>query len=110
MNKERVADLFIDHGLMNRTEADDVLFQATRNGKPSEQALADNGVVYGTRFYRAIAEAIGTHVIDLGDVEFPPEILRLIPAGLARLHRALPVGLEGNAIHVALVDPLDTQV
>ena len=47
--------------------------------------------------------------IDLDDVEFTPRILRLIPAGFARLHRALPVGSEGNTIRVALVDPLDTQ-
>ena len=34
-------------------------------------------------------------------------MLRLIPSGLARLHRALPMGESENGITVALVDPLD---
>src|SRR5690348_9272447 len=109
MNNERIADLFIGHGLMDRAQADDVLLEATQNGKAIEQAMLDHGIVDEAQFYRAIAEAIGSQVIDLDEVEFTPQILRLIPAGLARLHRALPVGFEGNTIRVALVDPLDTQ-
>ena len=31
----------------------------------------------------------------------------MIPGGLARLHRALPIGLADNTLRVALVDPLD---
>jgi type IV pilus assembly protein PilB len=109
MNNERIADLFIDQGLMDRAQADDVLLEATQNGKAIEQAMVDAGIVDEAQFYRAIAEAIGSHVIDLDEVEFTPQILRLIPAGLARLHRALPIGFEGHTIKVALVDPLDAQ-
>jgi type IV pilus assembly protein PilB len=109
MNNERIADLFIVQGLMDRAQADDVLLEATENGKAIEQAMVDNGIVDEAQFYRTIADAIGSQVVDLDDVEFTPRILRLIPAGFARLHRALPVGSEGNTIRVALVDPLDTQ-
>ncbi|MGZ5020245.1 MAG: GspE/PulE family protein, partial [Chthoniobacterales bacterium] len=45
--------------------------------------------------------------IPLDGQEIPPEILRLIPSGLARLHRALPLALTSDGITVALVDPLD---
>ena len=109
MNNERLADLFIDHGLMDRAQADDVLLETTQNGKAIEQAMVDHGIVDEAQFYQAIADALGTEVIDLDQVEFTPQILTLIPAGLARLHRALPIGVDGNAIRVALVDPLDTQ-
>ena len=109
MNNERVADLFIDQGLMDRAQADDVLLETTQNGKPIEQAMVDLGIVDEAQFYHAIADALGTEVIDLDAVEFTPRILRLIPAGLARLHHALPIGEEGTAIRVALVDPLDSQ-
>jgi type IV pilus assembly protein PilB len=61
------------------------------------------------QFYQTIAEALGASVIDLGGVEFSPQILRLIPAGLARLHRALPVAGEGHTVRIALADPLDTR-
>jgi type IV pilus assembly protein PilB len=109
MNNERIADLFIDQGLMDRAQADDVLLETSQNGKAIEQAMVDHGIVDEAQFYRAIAEALGSEVVELDEVEFSPQILRLIPAGLARLHRALPVGEADNAIRVALVDPLDTQ-
>jgi type IV pilus assembly protein PilB len=109
MNNERIADLFIDQGLMDRAQADDVLLETTQNGKAIDQAMVDHGIVDEHQFYLAIADALGTEVIDLDAVEFTPGILRLIPAGLARLHRALPIGSEDNTIHLALVDPLDTQ-
>jgi len=109
MNNERLADLFIDQGLMDRAQADDVLLETTQNGKAIDQAMVDHGIVDEAQFYKAIAEALGTEVVDLDQIEFTPQILRLIPAGLARLHRALPIGEADNAIRVALVDPLDTQ-
>src|SRR5438128_1606838 len=45
--------------------------------------------------------------VDLAEKEIPPAVLKLIPSGLARLHRALPIGMGGNTLRVALVDPLD---
>ena len=109
MNNERIADLFIDHGLMDRAQADDVLLETTQNGKAIDQAMVDHGIVDEKQFYQTIADALGAEVINLEQVEFTPQILHLIPAGLARLHRALPIGMQDNAIRVALVDPLDTQ-
>ncbi|HEY1583659.1 MAG TPA: GspE/PulE family protein [Chthoniobacterales bacterium] len=109
MNNERLLDLFIDQGLMDRAQADDVLLETMQNGKPIEDAMVDHGIVDETQFYQAIAEALGSEVVDLDQVEITPHILHLIPAGLARLHAALPIGEEDNAIRVALVDALDTQ-
>jgi type IV pilus assembly protein PilB len=68
------------------------------------------GIIDETEFYAAIADALGTHRIDLRKIEFTSQILHLIPAGLARLHRALPIGQEeAGVIRLAMVDPLDTQ-
>src|SRR5437762_940753 len=69
--------------------------------------MVDSGFVDETGFYHTIADALGAEYVDLGDKEIPPTILKLIPSGLARLHRALPIGLSGNTLRVALADPLD---
>src|SRR6266567_5150717 len=39
--------------------------------------------------------------------ELAQEVLRFGPAGMARLHGALPIDMIGNVLRVALVDPLD---
>lgn len=109
MNNERIADLFIDQGLMDRAQADDVLLETSQNGKSIDQAMVDNGIVDEAEFYQTLADALSTEVVDLNAIEISPPILKLIPAGLARLHRALPIGIQDNAIRVALADPLDMQ-
>ena len=109
MNNTQVTDLFVEQGLLDRLQAEDVLLEATENGKPIAEAIVNQGIVDEHGFYQTIADALGTELIDVASLEIPPEILRLIPTGLARLHGALPIGLADNAIRVALADPLDAQ-
>jgi type IV pilus assembly protein PilB len=110
MNAQQVADIFVEQQVLQSSQADDVLQEAQLNGKTVEQALIDSGFVDHRQFYQVIADALGTEFVELGDGEIAPEILRLIPAGLARLHRALPVALSDHTLEVALVDPLDPRV
>jgi type IV pilus assembly protein PilB len=107
VNAQQITDLFVEQRVLQPSQAEDVLQEANLNGKNIEQALIDGGFVDERGFYQVIADALGTDFIDLADNEIAPEILRLIPAGLARLHRALPIAAEDNTLSVALVDPLD---
>ena len=107
MNSQLIADLFVEQRVLQASQADDVLQEANLNGKNIEQALVDSGFVDERGFYQVIADALGTDFIDLSENEIAPEILQLIPAGLARLHQALPIAAHDNTLKVALVDPLD---
>ena len=107
MNAQQVADLFVEQHVLQPSQAEDVLQETQLNGKNIEQALTDSGFVDHRQFYQVIAEALGTDFIDLAEGDIAPEILRLIPGGLARLHRALPVALSDHTLDVALADPLD---
>jgi type IV pilus assembly protein PilB len=106
MNDKQVAELFVEQQVLQPSQAEDVLNEANLNGKTIAQAMADGGFVDESGFYRTIAEALGTEYVDLTDTQIPPAILKLIPSGLARLHRALPIGLSGNTLRAALADPL----
>jgi type IV pilus assembly protein PilB len=107
MNAQQVADIFVEQRVLQPAQVEDVLQEAQLNGKNIEQALIDSGFVDHRGFYQVIAEALGTDFIELTGNEIAPEILRLVPVGLARLHRALPIAVSDNTLSVALVDPLD---
>src|SRR2546422_1588120 len=107
MNNKQVAELFIEQNVLQPSQADDVLNEASLNGKTIAQAMVDSGFVDELGFYQTIADALGTEFVDLTEKEIAPAVLKLIPGGLARLHRALPIGMSGNTLRVALVDPLD---
>src|ERR1700716_776843 len=106
MNDKQVAELFIEQHVLQPSQAEDVLNEAQLNGKTIAQAMIDGGFVDQHGFYQTIADALGSEYVDLADKEIAAPVLKLIPSGLARLHRALPIGIHGNTLRVALVDPL----
>jgi type IV pilus assembly protein PilB len=107
MNAQQVADIFVEQRVLQPSQVEDVLQEAQLNGKDIEQALIDGGFVDYRGFYQVIADALGTDFVELSENDIAPEILRLIPGGLARLHRALPLAMSDHMLSVALVDPLD---
>jgi type IV pilus assembly protein PilB len=107
MNDKQVAELFIEQHVLQPSQADDVLNEASLNGKTIAQAMVDSGFVDEHSFYQTIADALATDYVDLSHHEIPPAVLKLVPSGLARLHRALPISVSGNTIRMALADPLD---
>ena len=107
MNNKQVAELFVEQHVLQPSQVEDVLNEADLNGKTIAEAMVDSGFVDEHGFYQTIAEGLGTDFINLAEREIAPEILGLIPSGLARLHGALPIEMNGNTLDVALVDPLD---
>ena len=103
-------DLFVEQGLIDKGLVEDILQETSGTGKSIVQTLVDFGVFTEEEFYQKLAETLGTEVVNLGAMEVTPEIARLLPGGLARLHGAMPIGMSGNAVAVCLVDPLNTQI
>ena len=85
MNAQQVADIFVEQGVLQPTQVEDVLQEAQLNGKSIEQALIDSGFVDERGFYQAIADALGTDLVELAEDDIAPEILRLIPE-IGRAH------------------------
>ncbi|MDQ6654448.1 MAG: GspE/PulE family protein [Verrucomicrobiota bacterium] len=108
MNNNQLAELLIEQHILDPSQIQDALQEANLNGRSLAQTMADSGLLDQHGLYQAIADSLGTEYVEL-ESEIAPETLRLIPSGLARLHRALPLGLHAGEITVALVDPFDLQ-
>src|SRR6266566_88548 len=107
MTDKQLAEFFVEQRVLQPSQAEDVLSEAELNGKTVAQAIIDGGFIDELGFYQTIANGLGTDFIDLAEREIAPEILRLIPSGLARLHGALPIEMSGTGLRIALVDPFD---
>jgi type IV pilus assembly protein PilB len=107
MTDKQLAEFFIEQRVLEPSQAEDVLSEVELNGKTVAQAMIDGGFIDEHGFYQTIANGLGTDLIDLTERDIAPEILRLIPSGLARLHGALPIEMSGTTLRVALVDPFD---
>jgi type IV pilus assembly protein PilB len=110
MNAKSVIDLLVDQGVVDKAQAEDALQETSTSGKDIVETLKDFGLVTEETFYHQIAESLGTDVVDLTGFEPEESLLRQVPAGLARLHGAIPVAASGDTITFCLTDPLNPQI
>ena len=109
MNARQTLNIFVEQGIVDGRVVDDILQEVSATGKTLCDVLVDYEAVTEEGYYQSIANAIGAEYVNLKDFAPPAELLKLLPAGLAQLHRAFPLGFEDNMLQVALVDPLNAQ-
>ena len=109
MNTKQVLEVFIEQGIVEHGQVDEISQEILQSGKSLVQVMVDYGFVTEEQFFQVIAESLGAAYVNLSGFEPPNEIQRLIPAGLAQLHKCFPLGVEEGALQVALCDPLNAQ-
>jgi len=109
MDSKQITDIFVEAGWMTADQANAFIQESATSEKAIEHVIIESGLISEQQFFQVIAESIGTESVDLDTFDGASHILHLIPAGLARLHGALPVGASDNTIYVALTDPFNSQ-
>lgn len=102
--------LIHERGMIDDLQREEVAAEAGRNGKPVIQVLNDMGIVDTFTSLQVIADHLGTEVVDINEGDLKPELLKLIPADIAKMHLCLPVAAFDSVVQVALADPLNPQV
>lgn len=109
MNVKQVLEIFVEQGIVDPTQVDEIAQEIATTGKSLPQTLVDYQFLTEEQFYQTLADSLGTVVVDLTGFEPPMDVVRLIPAGMAQLHRAFPIGFEDGMVQLALADPLNPQ-
>ena len=94
-------------GLIDDLQYEEVVAEFKRSGTSVIQLLQDFGIMKLDDILHVVATNLGTDVISLKDLTFTPELIKLIPANVARMYRCVPVNLKNGTLQVALADPLD---
>ena len=112
MDHSQLIDIFMNRGLVDQYLADDILMEVNNSGKDLPEILTDYEVIQKEEdVWPIIANELGVGIVDdLLHFNAPPELLAIIPGGMARLHGAFPVNIDGHGLTVCLVDPLNPQV
>jgi len=95
-----------ERNLIDDLQLEEILQEQGRSGKTASQILQDFELVDMDTQLQITAEHLSTEVVNLSDLELTPELLKSIPAATARMYQAVPVGLHGSLLQVALADPL----
>ncbi|YCM45697.1 GspE/PulE family protein [Verrucomicrobiaceae bacterium 227] len=111
MDNNQVLDLFVSRSMIDGALKADVLSEIASSGKEVAEILTDYQVINSRDdIWPIVASELGAEYVDLTNFEPPEALLSLVPAGLARLHGALPISYDDDGISVALTDPLNPQI
>lgn len=110
MDNNQVLELFQNRGMLEPGLQAELKDQLETSGKEVGELLADYDVL-GNKddIWVIIAQELGSEVFDLTSYVPPRQVLSMVPAGLARLHGALPILVDENGLTVALSDPFNPQ-
>lgn len=105
--KDRLRELLIHNKLITQeqlTEALDV--QREKGGKLSD-ILVRLGFVREQQLISTLSEGLGFPLIDLKRFKMDPEVVKLIPADIARHYQLIPISRMGDTVTLAMADPLN---
>src|ERR1017187_8857513 len=78
-----------EQGLIDDLQYEEVATELKRSGAPVFQLLQDFGIMKVADILHAMASNLGTEVVSLRDREFSPDLLKTIPANVARMYQCM---------------------
>lgn len=111
MDTSQVTSLLVGRGMIDTAQAEIIQNDVETGGKSVGEVLETQQVISGKdEIWPIIASELGVENFDLSTWTPPKELIDLVPAGVARLHGALPVGISAEGLQVAVTDPLNPQL
>jgi len=107
-NDDYIIEILKDVGLIKAEQIEEARSQAGAD-KSVVDVLVETGVISKMEVLKTVAMQLGMDVIVLADQEIPPEVIKQVPAAIARRYKVVPVFSNDNTLTVALADPLDIE-
>jgi len=105
--KERLNEILIKNKLISETQLKEALKTQRRKGGSLRNILVKLGYINEKDLMAALSQGLGIPPISLSRFKIDPEILKLIPRGIARKYEIVPVSKVGNILTIATSDPLN---
>jgi type IV pilus assembly protein PilB len=99
--------LIRERGLGDEQDLEAVQGEHNLSGESVSTLLAKDGLVDVPTQLELIAEYLGTDVLDLSEIEFTDDLVKLMPLDMAKQYQCVPIGLDGEVMHLSMVDPLN---
>ena len=101
----RLGELLVRRGAITQDQLAAAMAAQQQHGGRFAAMLLSLGIVSEEDLVSCFHEEYRLPVIDLSTAEPTPEALRLVPRDLAIHHEALPIGVAGSTLTLAISDP-----
>jgi type IV pilus assembly protein PilB len=105
--KKRIGAVLLDRGAITPEQLDYALKLQAESGRRLGEILISEQIIAEGDLIEAISVKLKIPRLDLSDVMIDQSVLRLVPAEMARRLQVIPIAKIGNALTLAMADPLD---
>jgi len=109
--KKRIhlGEILYKAGLVEKEALINAIKTSKTNHKRLGQVLLESGLLDEETLTKAIAMQFGLGYVNLDKTIIPPDILKLVPEDVIKMHNVLPLGVENGKLLLIIGDPLDLE-
>jgi type IV pilus assembly protein PilB len=90
-----------DSKVVNAAQVEEILEEQKRTGNTARKVITDLEIVKEDDLLVMIASHLGTSVISLAEREIPEEVVKAIPASVARMYNVVPISMDAGGVVLA---------
>lgn len=109
VDQKKFEEAVINLGLVSKEELDQAKIESVRSGTDLDEVLVKLKMLSTEDSIKVKAIVMGLPYVDLSQIKVDQNILKNIPKHLAKKYQAVPFGISGNMLNVAMVNPNNVQ-
>ena len=107
--QDKLIELLINEGLIEKSVIDDALKRASENNKPLFSLLSEEGLLDNELLVHGVAQVSGVPYVNLSNSVISQDILSLLSSDVAERFMAVPLAEVQNRLAVAMIDANNVQ-
>ncbi|MGA1194302.1 MAG: type II secretion system ATPase GspE [Kiritimatiellia bacterium] len=108
--KDALLQQLFDDQLITGQQASELVDEHERTGRPVRELLVDMDIMTEESLLEAIARQLGAEVVDIAHMTIPDEVIRAVPASVARMYNVVPVQMDNQSVVFATFDLISPEV
>jgi len=101
----RLGDLLVREGLINQEQLQRALAEQKGNSEKLGSILVRHSVITEDQLIAFLSKQYGIPSITLSQLDIDADVLKLVPAQIAKKYEVLPIKRTGNSLTLAMADP-----
>jgi type IV pilus assembly protein PilB len=107
MPRKKIGDILLERGFVTPEQLETALNQQPTTGKRLGDLLVETGVITEEQLLDSISDRLSIPRLSLESMVIDPDVISRVPVDLARRYTLIPVFSIGNALTLAMSDPLN---
>ncbi|MFC1453835.1 GspE/PulE family protein [Verrucomicrobiota bacterium] len=109
-NDEYIIEILKDVGLLKTEQLEEARAMAGEHHGSLLDVLIESGTLSKMEVLKTVAMQLGMDIVVLADHDITPEIIKQVPAAIARRYKVIPLFDSDGALTVAISDPVNIEV